>query len=89
MRNWKMKIVTGLITLLLIVLAADVVAVVPNSLPWILGAFAVPGVWRFARLLYRWLTTDDDRGIVIALPRHRKKSAFAKVWAGEGERNDA
>lgn len=86
MKNWKMKLVTGLITLLLVLLAADVVAVMPAALPFILGAFALPGVWLFARLLYRWLTSEDVP-VRVRLPRHRKKGQvdWERLWAGVKE----
>lgn len=60
MSKWKAKVVTALFMILLIVLAADVVAVIPKSLPWILGVFAIPGVWKFARVLYIWMTTESE-----------------------------
>lgn len=70
MSKWKAKVVTALFMILLIVLAADVVAVIPKSLPWILGVFAIPGVIKFGRVLYIWLTTEDD--VKIHLPHHKK-----------------
>lgn len=71
MNKWKCKVVVVLITILLIVLAADVVAVIPNALPWILGVFAVPGIVMFSKLLYRWMT--DDEPVVIHYPKWDKK----------------
>lgn len=81
MTKAKGIIVTILIVILLIVLAADVAAVLPNSLPWILGVFASVGVYKFARLLFLWLTTEDTP-IPIRFPRHRKRFDWSKVWAG-------
>ena len=73
MCKWKARLVTLLIVVLLILLAADVVAIWPRALPYILGAFAVPGVWKFARVLYIWLTTDSDWKVQFNL----KKKPFA------------
>jgi len=60
MSKWKAKVVTVLMVILLIVLVADVVALIPAALPWILGAFALPGIWLFCKMLYRWLTTESE-----------------------------
>ena len=87
MNKRKAIVVTVLLFVLLTVLAADVVAVMPGALVWILAVFAVPGLWKFAKLLYWWLTTEDQRGIKIpriTLPLKRKKHSvnWTKVWAG-------
>lgn len=60
MSRWKAKVVTALFVILLIVLAWNVVTMVPALLPWILGAFAVPGVIKFGRVLFVWLTTESE-----------------------------
>ena len=71
----KAKLLTALITVLLILLAADAVAIWPAALPWILGAFAVPGVWKFSRTLYIWMTTEDEP-VKVQLP-HFKRAPWA------------
>ena len=60
MCKWKARLVTTLITVLLVLLAADAVAIWPKALPWILGVFALPGVYLFAKYLYVWLTTESE-----------------------------
>lgn len=86
MTKRKGVIVTALIFILLVILAADVVAVVPGSLVWILAVFSIPGLWLFCKLLYWWLTTDDPRGIKIQNPfkhKHKKRTVnWTKVWSG-------
>ena len=86
MNKSKAVIVTAIMFILLVVLAADVVAVIPNALPWILAVFALPGAWLFVKVLYLWLTTED-KPIQIRLPRHKKHSVdWTKVWSGVPER---
>ena len=60
MSKWKARLVTLLIVVLLILLGADAVAIWPKSLPYILGVFALPGVYLFAKYLYLWLTTESE-----------------------------
>ena len=60
MPKGKGLLVTVLITVLLILLGADAVAIWPEALPWILGVFAIPGVYLFSKYLYRWLTAQED-----------------------------
>lgn len=70
----KAKLVTVLIFALLCLLFSDVVAIWPKSLPWILGAFALPGAWKFCRVLYIWLITEDTP-LEIEMPKlFRKKN---------------
>lgn len=64
----KARLITALICALLCLMFADIVAIWPRTLPYILGAFAVPGAWKFARTLYIWLITDDPEPVKIALP---------------------
>ena len=71
MSKWKCKFVTALLVILLIVLGADIVAVIPNSLPWLLGVFAIPGVILFGKLLYKWMV--DDEPVKIYYPNWDKK----------------
>lgn len=60
MNKNKAKLVTVVIFVFLILLCADAVSIWPRTLPWILGAFAVPGAWKFCRVLYIWLVTDPE-----------------------------
>ena len=60
MPKGKGLLVTVLITVLLVLLGADAVAIWPEALPWVLGVFAVPGVYLFSKYLYRWLTAQED-----------------------------
>lgn len=60
MSRKKARLASGAIVVLVLLLLADVVAIWPASLPWILGVFAIPGVWKFARTLYIWLTIDPE-----------------------------
>lgn len=59
----KAKLVTALLCALLCLLCSDIVGMWPAALPYILGAFAVPGIWKFARVLYIWLLTEDPEPI--------------------------
>ena len=58
MSKKKARLASGAIVVLVLLLLADVVAIWPATLPWILGVFAVPGVLKFARTLFLWLTAD-------------------------------
>lgn len=81
MRNKvKAKFVTLLMFILLVVLACDVIAVVPGSLPWILGTFAVPGSIWFIKLLYRWLTEDPDMDDAERYPMRYQAPAAPEVF---------
>lgn len=55
----KAKFVTVMFSVMFFSLMGVTVAEAPWSLPWILGAFAIPGAWKFIRTLYIWLL---DRG---------------------------
>lgn len=55
----KAKLITALTCALLLVLFADTVALWPWTLTWILAAFAIPGAFKFAKVLYIWLLLDD------------------------------
>lgn len=63
----KAKLVTVLLFVLILLLMADVVALWRWTLPWVLGVFAVPGAMKFCRVLYIWLTTEDQP-VSIKLP---------------------
>ena len=60
MNKNKAKLVTAVIFVFLLLLFADMVSIWPRTLPWILGAFAIPGAWKFCRVLYIWLTVDPE-----------------------------
>lgn len=79
MNKNKAKIVTALMFILLAVLAADVVTAFPQALPWILAPFAMVGAWKFARVLFLWLTTEDEP-VTIKFPRwNQRKKRFEEV----------
>lgn len=87
MNKNKAKIVTALMFILLAVLAADVVTAFPQALPWILGAFAIPGVVWFSKLLYRWVTEDDEAKTIVLPTLWGKKPAkgYADYRGGEND----
>lgn len=87
MKVWKARVITALITILFVVLAADVVALRPGTLPYILGVFAVPGVVWFSRLLYRWVTEDDEEKTIV-LPTLWSKKATRGYADYRGEADD-
>ena len=60
MNKNKAKLVTIVISVFVLLLCVDMVTIWPKMLPWILGAFALPGFWKFCRVLYIWLTTDPE-----------------------------
>lgn len=68
----KAKLVTALLFALILLMLADVVAIWPWTLPYALGVFAVPGACKFCRVLFIWLTTDDQP-ITIKLPFKKPK----------------
>jgi hypothetical protein len=80
----KAKLVTILLFVLILLLMADVVALWPWTLPWVLGVFAVPGAMKFCRVLYIWLTTEDQP-VSIKLPFRKPKKPKGPVtykdWA--------
>lgn len=80
MKNWKGKFITALIVLLFVVLSADVVALLPSALPWILAVFAIPGVVWFSKLLYRWVT-EEDKAVSVPLPSLWGKKSDTKPYA--------
>lgn len=63
----KAKLVTALLFVLIVLLMADMVAMWPWMLPYVLGVFAVPGAIKFCRVLFIWLTTEDAP-VQIKLP---------------------
>lgn len=79
MNKNKARLVTILIMILLAVLAADIVGLYPDTLPWILAPFAAAGAWKFARVLFLWLTTEDEP-VTIKFPKwNQKKRRFEEV----------
>ena len=82
----KAKLITALVCVLLILMFADIVAIWPGSLPYVLGAFAVPGAWKFARVLYIWLLTDDPDINEIHWPFRRKKLTYEDYARANHER---
>lgn len=75
----KAKLVTVALFVFVVMVCANVVALWPSALPWVLGAFAVPGAWKFCRVMFLWLTTED-KPITIRLPKV-KKERKAKTYA--------
>ena len=59
MNHKKAKLVTVVIFVFVVLLCADAVSIWPRALPYILGAFAIPGAWKFCRTLYVWLIIDE------------------------------
>ena len=75
----KAKLVTALVCALLLLMFSDIVAIWPKTLPYILGAFAIPGAWKFTRVLYIWLLTDDPEPLAlpaIRWPWKKKKLTY-------------
>ena len=87
MKTWKARVITALIVILFVVLALDVVALVPEALPYILGVFAIPGVVWFSKLLYRWVTEDDEEKTIVLPTLWGKKPAkgYADYRGGEND----
>ena len=81
MSKGKAKLVTVFMFTMIVLLLADAVAIWPDALPWVLLVFAIPGAWKFVRVLYIWLTTPDNP-IVIKLPVWKgwKRPAQAKTY---------
>lgn len=70
----KAKLITALICALLVVMFRDIVDYWPWLLPWILGAFAVPGIMKFARTLYIWMQLEDPVLDEIHWPFKKRKT---------------
>lgn len=60
MNKAKGRLVTLIIFAFVVLVSVDFIAIYPNALPWILGAFAVPGAWKFCRVCFLWLTARED-----------------------------
>ena len=78
MSKRKAQLVTAIIAAFVLLVCVDLVALYPKATIWILGAFAVPGAWKFCRTCYIWLTIPDDMPKTSAyyarVPgRHKKK----------------
>ena len=72
MSKRKARLVTAAFSALLLLLLVDLVGIYPRSLPWILGAFAIPGAFKFVRVLYIWFLTEDNDDVRVFQPRKRK-----------------
>lgn len=78
----KAKLVTIALFVFVLMVCANVVKLWPVTLPWVLGAFALPGAWKFCRVLYIWLTTEDTP-ITIQIPkRKRQKKTYLDYAEG-------
>lgn len=60
MKKGKARLVTAIIFAFVVLVCVDLVGIYPRTLPWILGAFAVPGAWKFCRVCFLWLTVVED-----------------------------
>lgn len=60
MSKTKARLVTVIIFTFIVLVCADLVAIYPRTLPWILGTFAVPGAWKFCRVCFIWLTVREE-----------------------------
>lgn len=78
----KAKLVTVALFVFIVMVCTNLVAIWPEALPWVLGVFAIPGAWKFCRVLYVWLTTDD-KPITIRLPRVKKRVKTYADYARE------
>lgn len=56
----KARIVTVCLFVFIVLLCANIVALWPRALPWVLGVFAIPGAWKFCRVTYKWLTVEEQ-----------------------------
>lgn len=65
MNKNKAKLVTIVISVFVLLLCVDMVTIWPKMLPWILGCFAIPGAWKFCRVLYIWLTDEPKEKTYI------------------------
>lgn len=79
----KAKLVTVALFTFIVLLCANLVALWPEAMPYILAVFAVPGAWKFCRVLYLWLTTED-RPVTVRLPKV-KKERKVKTYADYAE----
>lgn len=59
MSKAKARLVTAVIFAFVMVVSVDFIAIYPKALNWILGAFAVPGAWKFCRVCYIWLQEEE------------------------------
>lgn len=68
----KARLATAAFCVLFFGLMAELYKEVPDSRLIILWCFAIPGAWKFVRVVFIWLTTDD-RPIEIKLPKWLRK----------------
>ena len=87
MNKNKARLVVVALFVLLVLLCADAVAIWPDTLPWILGAFAIPGAWKFCRVLFIWLTTDEEPVRISLFKRKEKPELDYHFWADGGDTN--
>lgn len=80
----KAKLVTVALFVFVIMVCFNLVALIPAALPWVLGAFALPGAWCFCKVLFLWLTTED-KPLVIRLPQRKNKKAKTYMDYAEGK----
>lgn len=81
MNNKKAKLVTLVLFTFVVLVCANAVKLWPAALPWVLGAFAIPGAWCFCKVAFLWLTTEDTP-ITIKIPRHKKKKTYLDYAEG-------
>lgn len=75
----KARLVTVALFVFVVMVCFNLVALIPAALPWVLGAFAIPGAWVFCKVLFVWLTTED-KPLTIRLPKlgkHKKPKTYA------------
>lgn len=79
MNKNKARLVTVVIFVFVLLLCADAVSIWPAAMPYILGAFAIPGAWKFCRVLFIWLTTDPEP-VKVKLPSWKRKEKPVKTY---------
>lgn len=55
----KAKLVTVALFVFVVMVCFNVVALWPVTLPYVLGVFAIPGAWKFCRVTYIWLMSEE------------------------------
>ena len=71
----KARLITIVIFAFVVLVCVDFVALYPKAMTWILGAFAIPGAWKFVRVCYIWLQEDDR----IPEPEHVRPQGRKKT----------
>lgn len=83
MSKEKARVATLAFCILFFGMLAELYDVMPESRLIILWVFAIPGAWKFVRVVFVWLTTED-KPIEIKIPKwlHRKrKPKTYQEWA--------